>query len=79
MKELRLFIPLKNLGGMNMGSHSDNESDGRMYVAGLIPPLRPIDLCYLSFSQTLHAIDIVSPIGMKIQATDELGMADNIC
>jgi hypothetical protein len=60
----------------------ENESDGRMFVAGLIPYLRAIDPWYLScFTEDArygHRLNHWDPKSKQVLTLDELGMGDNI-
>jgi hypothetical protein len=60
----------------------ENESDGRMFVASLIPYLRAIDPWYLScFTEDArygHRLNHWDPKSKQVLTLDELGMGDNI-
>jgi hypothetical protein len=68
-------------GGVTFTFVPKNESDGRMYVAGLIPYLRSINPWYLSCftedARYLHCLKHWDPHSKQVLTSDELGMGDN--
>ncbi len=60
----------------------EHDSDGRMYVAGLLPYLRSVDEWYLSLfsedARNRHKNSIWDPQSKQVFSADELGMGDNI-
>ncbi len=60
----------------------ENDSDGRMYVAGLIPYLRSIDPWFLTMftedARNMHRLSHWDEQSKQIFSSDELGMGDNV-